>query len=139
MAGLILWSRRHCWGDGEGEVRTMTVHQLPSTDHDRDVRRAWWSFGLFVPSLIAAFITGEGLLAALGHSGDQSPPAGAALMAGLPALLVFALPTLVVWYFGHQAERHGHPEGRTPVIVAVVTAGAFVAMNLLQLVVGLFV
>lgn len=117
----------------------MTVHQVPSTGHDRDVRRAWWSFALFVPSLVAAFIAGEGLLAAMGHSGDQSPPAGTALMAGLPAILVFALPTLLVWYFGHQAERHGHPEGRTPVLVAVVIAGGFLAMNLFQFVVGLIV
>jgi hypothetical protein len=116
----------------------MTVHQLPST-HDHDVRRAWWSFALYLPSLVAAFITGEGLLAAMGHSGDQSPPAVTVLMAGLPALLVFALPTLLVWYFGHQAVRHGHPEGRTPVIVAVVVAGATIALNLFQFVVGLLV
>ncbi len=115
----------------------MTVQQVPSTGHDRDVRRAWWSCALFAPSLVAAFITGEGLLAAMGHGGDQSPPAGVALMAGLPAILVFALPTLLVWYFGHHAERHGHPEGRTPVIVAVVIAGGFLAMNLFQLVVRL--
>lgn len=115
----------------------MTVHQAPSTGHDRDVRRAWWSFAWFVPSLVAAFITGEGLLAAMGHSDDPSPPAGIALMAGLPAVLVFALPTLLVWYFGHRAQRHGHPEGRTPVMVAVVIAGGFLAMNLFQLVVGL--
>lgn len=117
----------------------MTVHQVPSTGHDRDVRRAWWSFALFGPSLVAAFITGEGLLAAMGHSGDQTPPVGVALMAGLPAVLVFALPTVLVWYFGHQAQRHGRPEGRTPVTVAVVIAGGFLAMNLFQLVVGLFV
>lgn len=60
-------------------------------------------------------------------------------MAGLPAILVFALPTLIVWYFGRQAVRRGHPEGRTPVIVAVVIAGGFLAMNLFQLVVGLIV
>jgi hypothetical protein len=117
----------------------MTVHQVPSAGTDRDVRRAWWSFALFVPSLVAAFITGEALLAAMGHSGDQSPPAGTALMAGLPAIVVFASPTLVIWYFGHQAERHGHPEGRTPVLVAVVIAGAFLAVNLFQLVLGLIV
>lgn len=117
----------------------MTVDQVPSTGHDRDVRRAWWSFALFVPSLVAAFITGEGLLAATGHSDDQSPPVGIALMAGLPAILVFALPTLFVWYFGHQAQRHGHPEGRTPVIVAVVIAGGFLTMNLFQLLVGLII
>jgi hypothetical protein len=117
----------------------MTVHRVSSPGHDRNVRRAWWSFALFVPSLVAAFITGEALLAAMGHSSDQSPPAGTALMAGLPAILVFALPTLLVWHFGHQAERHGHPEGRSPVIVAVVIAGAFLAVNVLQLVVGLIV
>jgi hypothetical protein len=117
----------------------MTVHQVPSTGHDRDVRRAWWSLALFVPSLFAAFLTGEGLLAAMGHSGDQSPPAGTVLMAGIPAILVFATPTLLVWFFGHHAERRGHPEGRTPVIVAVVIAGGFLAINLIQLVVGLIV
>lgn len=116
----------------------MTVHPAPS-GHERDLRRAWWSLVLFAPSLVAAFITGEGLLAALGHSDDQSPPAGTALMAGLPAVLVFALPTLLVWYFGRQAERHGHPEGRTPVVLALVIAGGFLALNLLQLVVGLVV
>lgn len=117
----------------------MTVHQLPSTGHDRDVRRAWWSLALFVPSLVAAFLTGEGLVAALGHSGDQTVPAGIALAAGLPALLVFALPTLLVWYLERQAVRHGHPEGRTPLLVACVISGAFVALNLFQLIVGLLV
>jgi hypothetical protein len=117
----------------------MTVHHVPSAGYSRDVRRAWWSFALFIPSLVAAFITGEGLLAAMGHSGDQSPPAATALMAGLPAILVFALPTLLVWHFGDRAERRGHPEGRIPVIVAFVIAGGFLAVNLFQLTVGLIV
>lgn len=136
---LRLWPRPAFPGHSRVGVSTMTVHQVPAPGHDRNVRRAWWSFALFVPSLVAAFITGEGLLAAMGHSGDQSPPAGTALMAGLPAILVFALPTLLVWHFGRQAVRRGHPEGRTPVIVAVVIAGGFLAMNLFQLVVGLIV
>ncbi|MGZ4447734.1 MAG: hypothetical protein ACXVWZ_01130 [Nocardioides sp.] len=116
----------------------MTVHSVPSTGQDRDVRRAWWSFALYAPSLVAAFLTGEGLLAAMGHSGDQSPPAGIALAAGLPAIVVFALPTLLVWFFGRRAVRGGDPDGRTPVVVALVVAGGFLAMNLLQLVAGLF-
>lgn len=115
----------------------MTVHQAPPTD--RDVRRTWWSFVLFLPSLVAAFITGEGLAAAMGYSADESPPVGMALLAGLPAIAVFALPTLLVWHFGHRAERHGHPGGRTPVIVAAVVAGGFLALNLFQLVLGLIV
>lgn len=117
----------------------MAVRQVPPTGRDRDVRRAWWCFTLFVPSLVAAFVTGEGLLAAMGHSDDPSPPARTALMAGLPAIFVFALPTLLVWYFGHRAQRHGHPEGRTPIIVAAVIAGGFLAVNLIQLVLGMIV
>ena len=39
-------------------MRTMTVHQLPSTDQDRDVRRAWWSLAWFIPSLVSAFLPG---------------------------------------------------------------------------------
>lgn len=113
----------------------MTVQRAQT--RDRDVDRAWWSLMLFLPSLIAAFVTGEGLLAVMGHSDDQSPPVGTALMAGVPAMLVFAAPTLLVWFFGHRAERHGHREGRTPVVVAVVVAGAFIALNLVQLLLGL--
>jgi hypothetical protein len=89
-------------------------------------------------SLAAAFVTGDGLLAAMGHSGDQSPPVARALTAGLPAL-VFGLLALLVWYFGRQAERYGHSEGRTPVIMAFVIVGGFVAMNLFQLVAEVFV
>jgi hypothetical protein len=111
----------------------MSLHHVPPAAHDRDVRRAWWSIALFAPSLVAAFVIGEGLLAAMGHIDDPSPPGATALMAGLPATLVFALPTLLVWHLGHRAQGHGHPEGRTPVIVALVIAGGFLALNLVGL------
>lgn len=100
---------------------------------DDDVRRAWWSFALFVPALVLAFLVGGGLLAALGYSEAAAPPAGIALAAGTPALLVFASPTLVVWRYGRRAQQRGHPEGRLPVLVAVAVSGAFVSLNLLQL------
>lgn len=113
----------------------MTVRQIPSRRQDRDVRRAWWSFALFVPSFVASFLTGEGLVVALGYgSGDQEVPAGIALAAGLPAIIVFALPTLLVWHFGSRAERHGNREGRAPIVVALVLSGGFLALNLVQLV-----
>lgn len=112
----------------------MAVPRVPSAGREADVRRAWWSLGLFVPPFAAAFVTGEALLVALGHSGDHSPPAGTALAAGLPALMVFALPTLLVRHFRRRAGRHGDPESRTPVTVALVVAGAVAALNLSQLV-----
>lgn len=117
----------------------MTTHQSQRRRQPDDVRRAWWSLALFAPSFVAAFVTGEGLLAALGHSGDPAVPPAIALAAGLPAMAVFALPTLVVGHFARVAVRHGHPEGRTPLVVAALGSGCFVAINLLQLLIGLFV
>ena len=99
----------------------------------RDVRRAWWCLGLFAPSLGGAFVTGEGLLAALGYDGEETVPVRIALTAGVPALVVFALPAVLVAHLGRRAISHAHPEGRTPVIVASAIAGAFVVGNLLQL------
>lgn len=99
----------------------------------RDVRRAWGSFGLFAPSLVGAFVTGEGLLTVLGYDGEETVPVRIALTAGVPALVVFALPALLIAHLGRQAISHGHPEGRTPMVVAWVVAGVFVVGNLLQL------
>lgn len=104
------------------------------TGTDPDVRRAWWSLALFLPSFVGAFITGEGLLAALGHSDTETVPVGIALMAATPALVVFALPLLVVRHFGRRAVARGHDEGRPPVLVAQLGTAAFLAVNLLQLV-----
>ncbi len=97
------------------------------------MRRAWWCFALFVPSFVGAFVTGEGLLALLGHGGEQTVPVRIALLAGVPALIVFAAPAALIGHLGRRAVRNGHPEGREPVVVALVVAGAFVLVNLLQL------
>ncbi len=112
-----------------------TTRSRPTSDPAADVRRAWWSFALFAVSFVAAMVTGEGLAAALGHADDQNVPVGTALAAGLPACLVFALPALVVTWFGRRAIRNGRPDGRTPVTVAWLVAGGFLALNLAQLVV----
>jgi hypothetical protein len=50
------------------------------------------------------------------HSGDQTVPVAVALVAGIPAMIVFALPTL---------------------LVASIVVGAFVVQNLGQLAVRL--
>lgn len=116
-----------------------TTPRTPTAGHEHDVRRAWWSFLLFVPSLVAAFVTGEGLAAASGYTDpDVTVPVGTALLVGLAASLVFALPTLAVWFFGHRAVVSGHPDGRTPVFVALMVCAAFLASNLVQLLARVF-
>lgn len=106
---------------------------VPVLGDERDVRRAWWGLGLFVVSFVAAFVTGEGLVAAFGYGSEQEVPVGVALAAGLPACLVFALPAVAVWWFDHRAEDRGDARGRPAVLVAVLVAGAFLAADLGQL------
>jgi hypothetical protein len=108
------------------------------TGRDHDYRNAWLSLLLFIPSLVGAFVVGEGLLTWFGYSGEEDIPAGVALGAGLPACVVFALPAAVTWFFARQALAAGRRDARGPVIVAVALPALFLAQNLLVFVVGLF-
>ena len=103
-----------------------------------DYRRAWWSLLLFPVSLVAAFVVGEGLLALLGHSADETgtPPPGVVVAAGLPALAVFSLPAVLATYFGRRAVRAGRPSGRIPMWIGIGVAVLFVLQNLLAYVLG---
>jgi hypothetical protein len=96
-------------------------------------RRAFLSLLLFVVSFVASFLVGEGLLSWLAT--DPADPAGWQVLAsGVPALLVFALPVLVVRGFAGRAVRLGRPDARSAVLVAVLVALAFAGVNLLSLV-----
>lgn len=63
----------------------------------RFTRHAWWSLLGLVPSFFLAFLIGEGLIALLGYppGGSAQAPRWAALIATVPALMVFVLPALV--------------------------------------------
>lgn len=100
-------------------------------DGSRYTRRAWWSLVGFVPSFVLAFVIGEGLISALGYpsGGDEQAPWWAALIAVVPALVVFVLPAVFAIHFGRRAVALGEAGGRAPMIVAVVLAAGFVFMN----------
>jgi hypothetical protein len=84
-----------------------------------------------VPSFVLAFIVGEGLISALGYpsGGDAQAPWWAAVIAVIPALLVFVVPAGLSLYFGRRALRLGDDRARAPMIVAVAIAGGFVVLN----------
>lgn len=116
---------------------------MTALDHDtrreHAYRNAWLSLTLFVPSLIGAFLVGEGLASWYGYpSGEEIVPAWVALAAGLPACLVFALPAVPTQFYARRALAAGRPDARGPLIVAVVLPVLFVAQNLLAFTVGLF-
>ena len=107
------------------------LHPAEGPDGPRFTRRAWWSLLGFVPSFVLAFVIGEGLVSALGYptGGDIQAPWWAALVAVVPALVVFAAPAALSVYFGRRAIRQGDDRARLPMIVGIVVAAGFVLLN----------
>jgi Na+/melibiose symporter-like transporter len=118
------------------EVAAMTTQVRPRSDNGSVpaatlTRRAWWSLVGFVPSFFLAFLVGEGLVSALGYpvGGEEQAPWWVALVATVPALVVFAVPAVLAVWFGRRAVRLGDVRARVPMTVAVVVAGGFVLLN----------
>jgi hypothetical protein len=109
----------------------------PRPNPQRDATSAWLSLLLYLPSLGAAFLVGEGLATWLfGWPDNTDPVFWEMLVATVPALLVFALPVVPAWHFGMRAHRHGAPSGRLAAWLAVAIAVAFVGQNALAYVLG---
>ncbi|WP_299929416.1 hypothetical protein [uncultured Nocardioides sp.] len=106
----------------------------PAPDAATSLRRAWWSLLGFVVTFFLAFAVGEGLASALGHPTGSAETAEwwVMVLAGVPALVVFALPAVLAVHYGRRAVRLGESRGRYPIVVALVVAGGFVLLNLLS-------
>jgi hypothetical protein len=117
----------------------MTSQQLAPPRHRVYAFRAvWWTFALYPVSFVAAFVVGEGLLSLYGYEvGDATtPPVWAVLGAGVPALLVFAVPSVLAVHFASRAARDGRPNWIGMWVSVGVTA-LFVVQNLAQYLLGL--
>lgn len=109
----------------------MTETQPRTAEGRAATRWAWWSLLGFIPSFGLAFAVGEGLISLLGYptGGSAEAPWWAAIVASVPALVVFALPAVAAVHFGRRAMRLGDDRGRVPMVIAVAAAGTFVLMN----------
>ena len=103
-----------------------------------DRRKAWWSLALLPVGFVAAFVVGEGLLALYGQEphADQMPPWWAVMGAGVPALVVFAVPMLVTLHFGRRAVAAGDDRARVPMTIAVVITVVFMLQNAVAFLLG---
>ncbi|MBA3022038.1 hypothetical protein [Propionicimonas sp.] len=95
-------------------------------------RIAWVSLLLFVPCFFGAFLVGEGLISLLGYEVGDSvrPPIWAAMVATVPALVVFALPLWPTWVFGRRA---GDRKAMIPFWIEAVLVTVFVVLNTVPL------
>lgn len=102
----------------------------------RLLHRAWWSLVLVPVAFVAAMGLGEWLLSRQGQgAGAEEPvPLGAALAAGLPAVLVLLAPAVSAIWCGLRARREGLRAGIYPAVIGIVYAAFTVLTNMLPLV-----
>lgn len=94
-----------------------------------------WSLALYPVSFGAAFAVGEGILTAV--TGDTST-AGfwQVLLAGIPALFVFAIPGILSVSQGRKAMRLGRKDGRVPAMIGAGIAIGFIVLNVSSYLIG---
>lgn len=102
------------------------------------VKFAWLSLIGYVLSFALSFTVGEGLASMLGegagHPSGSGYPGWVIALSAAAALLVFAVPGFVAWWFGRKAVRAGDPRGRIPGWLGLGIAFGFAVMNVVALI-----
>lgn len=94
-----------------------------------DLRAAWLSLLLVVPSFVLAFVLREGIIGLLDHPVGPGAPPTWVMLAAAPALLVSAVPTIPTWHYGHRARRSGVSHALLPFGIAVALVVAFMLIT----------
>lgn len=101
------------------------------------VTKAWLSLLLLPVALALAFLVGEGLVSLLGYEvGAGGAPWWVAVVATVPALLVFWVPGVLATHFARAARARGDRRGLFPAGIALAVCTAFTLMNLLAPLLG---
>jgi hypothetical protein len=96
-----------------------------------DLMKAWIATATIPVAFVLAFAVGEGLYALLGYKPeDAAEPLWAALLAGVPAILVFELPCLLAVVHGNLARARGLRSGWFPLLLGGIAGAWMLVMNL---------
>lgn len=108
--------------------------------HPNFTRWAWVSLVCTVLTLPAGIAAGSVIIDWLGYDPNnlEGLPSGVALLAGSVTLLIILIAPLLSFVFGRRAVRAGDGRGQLPMLLGGIGAAAFVAMNMIQFVLGLF-
>lgn len=102
----------------------------------RVLRWGWWLYALLPVAFVPASLLGGWLLSLQGYDGTEPDlPTSAALLAGLPAVLVLVSPMVASAWCGRRAETLGDPRGRALWLVSALVVVLLVGLNLVQVVV----
>ncbi len=104
---------------------------------DRDVRWAWGFVVLIVAGGILAQFMGYGIAVLLGYDVPEAatPSLGAALLIGIPPMLVGAAPAAAAVYFGVRAGRGRRYSGYVAAAIGALTTFYWVAATAAGLIV----
>ena len=113
-----------------------TASQVPPVGtHGRDRRsmnltRAWIAVATIPVAFIVAFAVGEGLYALLGYKPeDATEPSWVALVAGVPAIVLFLVPCVAAVRYGNRARVEGHRAAVVPLVIGAVLGLWMVVIN----------
>ena len=109
--------------------------------HPNLTRWAWISLVCTVLTLPAGIAAGSVVIDWLGYDPNnlEDLPSGVALLAGSVTMLIILVAPLMAFVLGRRAVRAGDGRGQLPMLLGGIGAAAFVAMNMGQFVLGLFI
>ena len=102
-----------------------------------NLKRSWTAVALIPVAFVLAFAVGEGLYAMLGYKPeDATEPLWVALVAGVPAIVLFLVPCAAAVWYGQKARAEGHRAALLPVAVGAVLGLWMLIMNAVSLLAG---
>ncbi|GAA2161569.1 hypothetical protein GCM10009845_11790 [Pedococcus bigeumensis] len=102
-----------------------------------NLRRAWIAVALIPVAFVLAFAVGEGLYTLLGYQPeDATEPLWVALVAGVPAIVLFLVPCAAAVWYGNKARVEGHRAGLVPLAAGAALGLWMVVMNTVSLFAG---
>jgi hypothetical protein len=108
-----------------------------SGGRNTNLRMSWIATALIPVAFVLAFAVGEGLYALLGYKPeDASEPLWVALVAGVPAIVLFLVPCAAAVWYGRKARAEGHRAALVPLAIGAVLGLWMLVMNTVSLFAG---
>ncbi len=102
-----------------------------------NLARAWIAVALIPVGFVLAFVVGEGLYALLGYQPEvASEPWWVALVAAVPAIVLFLVPCAAAVWYGNKARAEGNRAALLPMVLGLVFGLWMLVMNTVSLFAG---